>query len=135
MKQSKRIALLLVLSAVLGTIVLAQEAPPKEPFRTVHLVALASAAEAAVLQAALEDVNAVMAQAGHPDVRYRLYKVVGEQAGPYNYLWESSWPGGEAYDKVHKSQEFIAVWKKHPEVETLMKNEVYNRYVEVPTKR
>lgn len=135
MKRLQRIALPVVLFALIGTSALAQDAPPAGPFRTVHLFAMTSDADVAVLQAALEDANAVVTRAGYPDVRYRLYKVAGTQAGPHNYLMESSWPSGEAYDKVHKSEAWTAAWKRHPKVESLLKGEVYNRYVEVPSKR
>jgi len=43
--------------------------------------------------------------AGLREKRYRLYKVAGKQAGTYNHLLESSWPGGEVYDRIHKSAE------------------------------
>lgn len=133
MMSSKWLALSVALCATLASTVLAQEAPPKEAFKAVHLVTLKSAADVASLQAALDDLNAAVAEAGYPDVRYRLYKVVGKQAGDYSHLWESSWPGGAVYDKVHKSAEWQAAAKKHPEMAALMKSEVYNRYVEVPS--
>jgi hypothetical protein len=122
----------LVLITFLGTTVLAQDPAPKEAFKTVHLVNLKSPPDVAALQAAIADMNKVVANAGYRDVRYRLYKVSGKQAGAYGYLWESSWPGGDVYNKVHSNPEWIANSKKHPELEGLMKDEVYNRYVEVP---
>ena len=105
--------------------------PPQGAFKTVHLVALKSAADAASLLAALEDMNAITAKEGYPQVRYRLYKVEGTQAGSFNYLWESSWPSGAVYSKVHNSAAWTALDKKHPALEGLAKGEVYNRYVEV----
>ena len=132
MKLSRGIALSVVLSASFATAVLAQEAPPKEPFKAVHLIALKSPAEVTELQAALADMNAAIAKVGYADVRYRLFKVVGKQTGKYNYMWESAWPGGEVYDKVHNSPDWSAAVKRHPRVEELMReNDVYNRYVEV----
>jgi len=132
MKLSRGIALSVVLSASFATAVLAQEAPPKEPFKAVHLIALKSPAEVTELQAALADMNAAVAKVGYADVRYRLFKVVGKQTGKYNYMWESAWPGGEVYDKVHNSPDWNAAVKRHPKVEEMMKeNDVYNRYVEV----
>jgi len=136
MSLSRGFALSFALSAVLASAALAQEAPPEGPFKAVHLVGLTSAAEVATLQAALDDMNAVVAKAGHPDVRYRLYKVVGKQNGNYNYLWESSWPSGDVYDKVHKSAGWESAMKRHPKADDLMKGELYNRYVEVaPAKK
>ena len=133
MKRSNWMLLLILLVAILGTKPHGQEPPPAEAFKAVHLVTLTSA-DAATMLAALADVNAAVAEAGHPEIQYRLYKVVGKQAGDYNYMWESSWPSGAIYDRVHKSAAWQAATKKHPEMERLMKNEVYNRYVEVMPK-
>ncbi|MBA2303665.1 MAG: hypothetical protein H0W08_13645 [Acidobacteria bacterium] len=130
MRRTHLMLLLVLLVGVLGTGPRAQEPPPKEAFKAVHLVTLTST-DLATLLASLADVNAAIAEAGHPETRYRLYKVVGKQAGHYNYMWESSWPSGAVYDRVHKSPAFQAATKKHPEMERLMKNETYNRYVEV----
>ena len=88
------------------------------------------------LQATIADLNAVVAKAGFSDTRYRLFKVTGTQAGTYNYLLESSWPGGDAYDQVHKSPEWREAAQKHPDFQRITKDQVYNRYVEVlPTKQ
>ena len=130
MKQLHMTCLAALLVSALATVLQAQEPTPKEPFKTVHLVNLTSA-DVATLQAALADLNAAMAKAGHPEIRYRVFRVVGKQMGSYNYLWESSWPSGAVYDQVHKDPAYMAATTKHPEVERLMKNEIYNRYVEV----
>jgi hypothetical protein len=108
----------------------AQEPAPSAAFKAVHLMNLSPAQETALL-AAIADTNNVLADAGHPEIRYRLYKVLGKQSGQYNYLWESSWPSGALYDEIHKSAGFEAAVKRHPDLEVLMKDEVYNRYVEV----
>jgi hypothetical protein len=133
MKHVRRLIPHLFLIAAFGAMVLAQDAPPKGPFKTVHLTNLKSAADVTALQTAIADMNQVVANAGYRDVRYRLYKVTGQQAGAHAYLWESSWPSGDAYDKVHKSAEWAASTQKHPELDALMKDDIYNRYVEIPT--
>jgi hypothetical protein len=130
MRRRHWMLLLVSLVFVLATGALAQEPAPKEAFKAVHLVTLTSA-DVATLLSALADINAAVTKAGHPEVRYRLYRVVGKQMGSHNYMWESSWPSGAVYDKVHQSPAWQAATKKHPEMERLMKNEVYNRYVEV----
>jgi hypothetical protein len=139
MRQAKWIVLQVVLVSTLGSLARAQaptakEPPPKEAFKAVHQVTLTPADESALL-AALADVNAVIANAGHPDIRYRLYKVSGKQVGSHNYMWESSWPSGAVYEQVHRSAAFEAAIGKHPEMDALMKNETYNRYVEVTKAR
>jgi len=130
MRRINWMLLLVFLVTVLGTGPRAQEPAPKEAFKTVHLVTLTSA-DVATLLTALADLNGAVAKAGHPEIRYQLYRVAGKQAGNHNYLWESSWPSGAVYDEVHKSPAYLAATKNHPEMERLMKNEVYNRYVEV----
>jgi hypothetical protein len=123
---------------VLGMVVIsaaAQDPPPAPAFKAVHLTNL-TPQQVAALQAWMADMNAAIAKAGHPDIRYRLHKVTGTQSGKYEYMWESSWPGGDAYSRIHNSPEWKAVSEKHPGLEALMQDEVYNRYVEVlPEKR
>ena len=131
MKRTTSVIARLTLVVAFAVTALAQEAPPKEPFKAVHLVNVTSPADVAALQATLGDISAAVAKAGHPNTRYRLYKVAGTQAGAYNYLVESSWSGGEAYDQDHKSAEWLAATKKHPEFDRITKDQVYNRYVEV----
>jgi hypothetical protein len=114
--------------------VAAQDPPPAGAFRAVHLVNL-TPQQVSVLQAWMADMNATIAKAGHKDVRYRLYKVTGKQAGPYEYMWESSWPSGEVYRKIHENPSWKAVGSRHPEVGAVLKEEIYNRYVEVTEKR
>ncbi|MGE5814929.1 MAG: hypothetical protein ACM36C_10620 [Acidobacteriota bacterium] len=110
----------------------AQEPPAAPgPFKSVHLVKLTDA-KVATLQAALADLNAATAKAGYPEAKYRLYKVSGKQSGDFNYLFESSWPSGEVYQKVHTDPDWLAVAKKHSEIDALRKGEIYNHYVEVP---
>jgi hypothetical protein len=124
---------LLVFAMICGATTMLAQPPapaPSEGFKAVHLVSLTPTQESSLL-AALTDVNAAVAQAGHPDIRYRLYKVSGKQSGKYTHMWESTWPSGAVYDQVHKSAAFETATKKHPEIEELMKEEMYNRYVEV----
>ena len=129
--------LVLALAATLGTTLLLAQTPgpsPSEEFKAVHLVSLTASQKSSLLTA-LADVNAAVAQAGHAGIRYRLYKVTGKQDGKYTHMWESTWPSGDIYDQVHKSAAFEAATKKHPEIEELMKEEVYNRYVEVTARK
>jgi hypothetical protein len=108
-----------------------QDPPPNQPFQAVHLINLRSADEQKAFLAALTDINAAIAKAGCAKCAYHLWKVIGTQAGDYNYLWISSWPGGEVYIKVHNAAEYQAAIGKHPEMEAVMNAQIYNRYVEV----
>ena len=108
-----------------------RDVPPDQPFQAVHLINVHSADTERALLAALTDINAAIAKAGCAKCAYHLWKVSGTQAGGYNYLWTSSWPGREAYLKVHNSAEYQAAINKHPEMGPIMETQTYNRYVEV----
>ena len=123
---------LVVGTASIGTV--AQEPVPAGPFRAVHLVSL-TPQQVATLQAWMADMNAFIEKAGHKDVRYRLFKVVGKQAGKYDFMWESSWPSGEVYEKIHRLPEWKTIGSRHPGIGELVKDEIYNRYVEVSPSR
>ena len=124
-----------VACAALAVTLVAQNAPPpKGPFKTVHLLNLKSEAEVAAMQRSIADQNAVVSKLGVRETKYRLYKVSGPQAGSFGYLMESSWSGADAYDKVHSSADWAAVTKKHAELDAVMKEQIYNRYVEVSSK-
>lgn len=112
----------------------AQDPAPTGAFRAVHLVNL-TPQQVSVLQAWMADMNTMIAKAGHKEVRYRLFRVTGKQAGPYEYMWESAWPSGEVYKKIHDNPQWKAVGARHPDVDAVLKEEIYNRYVEVTEKR
>lgn len=132
MSISKSLVAVAMLLALPVTAAFPQEPPATTgPFKSVHLVKLTDA-QVVRLQAALADLNAATAKAGYPETQYRLYKVTGKQSGNFNYLWESSWASGEVYQKVHTNPDWLAVAKKHPELDALRKGEIYNHYVEVP---
>jgi hypothetical protein len=135
MTNLKSLALVVAVAVMTIVPVAAQENPPAGAFKAVHLVSF-TPQQVALILAWMTDMNAVLEKAGHKDIRYRLYKVIGKQAGKYDFMWESSWPSGEVYTKVHSEPEWKAVADKHPGVNALMKDEIYNRYVEVlPEKR
>jgi hypothetical protein len=105
--------------------------PPLKPFQTVHLINLASPDVEKKFSAALADMNEAIAKAGCKNCVYHLWKVAGSQAGPFNYLWISSWPARDVYEKIHSSAPYQAALAKHPEIDEVQKTQVYNRYVEV----
>ena len=135
MRHLKSLAIAAALAATTTIAATAQEAPPAGAFKAVHLVNL-TPQQVAALQAWMADMNAAIAKAGHKEVQYRLYKVTGKQAGKYEFMWESWWPSGAVYTKVHDNPAWKLVAEKHPVVNELLKDEIYNRYVAVtPEKR
>jgi hypothetical protein len=108
-----------------------EDMPPAQPFQAVHQINVPSADGEKALMTALTDINVAIAKAGCAKCAYHLWKVYGTQAGGYNYLWTSTWPGREVYLKVHRSAEYQAALNKHKEIEAIMNSQTYNRYVEV----
>ena len=132
-----RIAIRLSLAAALAATIMAQnDALPDGPFKTHHLLNLPVDVTEGAFLSALSDMNQALAKAGCSTCRYVLFKVHGQQSGPYSYMWEAAWPGSAIYLKVHRDPGYQAALNRHPELDKLMKNEIYNRYVEVaPAKK
>jgi hypothetical protein len=134
MKVTTRFLLRLTFCAAIGMIsgvAQNQDPPPNQPFQAAHLINLRSADAEKAFLAAVTDINAAIAKAGCPKCAYHLWKVIGTQAGDYNYLWTSNWPGREVYLKVHNSAEYQAAINRHQDMEAVMNMQIYNRYVEV----
>ena len=130
MSHFRSVALAVALLVITVGAVTSQEPPPAGAFKAVHLVSL-TPQQVAALQAWMADMNAALDKTGHKDIRYRLYKVIGKQAGSYEHMWESSWPSGDVYEKIHDSPSGRQSLKA-PRDQRALKDEIYNRYVEVP---
>ena len=123
--------LLLAITLLASGGALAQQAPiPDAPFKTVHLMKVAPAQEAA-LQAAVNDFNREFAAQGCTTCAYRLFKTVTASDPSFSYLMTADWPGGADYRKIHMSDGFAAVTKRNPIVTELGATEFYGRYVDV----
>ena len=120
-----------VTAGLLPAVAQNQDTPPNQPFQAVHLIKVPSPDAEKTLLAVLTDINKAIVKGGCPKCEYHLWKVFGTQAGDYNYLWMSSWPGRDVYVKVHNSADYQGAFNKHPELEKIMDTQVYNRYVEV----
>jgi hypothetical protein len=131
MKRSTLLRTFVCLVMIAGFAV-AQDRPPECPFKTVHLVNLDTAQEAKLTRT-LTQYNEAMAKAGYPNARYRLYKAGGQ--GPYTHLWEGTWSGREEYEKIHNLPIYQEASSLIKDLAPLMENEVYNRFVEIPTRK
>jgi hypothetical protein len=112
---------------------IAQDSPPVQPFHAVHLLWIdvqQPDAEKTVL-AAIAGMNKAIVKAGCPDCVYHLWKVSGDPNGKYTYLQIFFWPGREVYNKVHDSPEYAAASRNWATLRSVVKEEVYNRYVEI----
>jgi quinol monooxygenase YgiN len=77
----------------------------------------------------LGELSQAVASTGHPETRYRTWKVTGEQDGDYGYLFGSLWADRATYDAVHEHDDYTAVVTQLEDsgLEAL-EEEVYNRY-------
>jgi hypothetical protein len=101
-------------------------------FLSLHLFSLSSAEAEAELVGMLDEFNEVIADAGHPETRYRVWKVTGQQAGGHSHLFGSLWADRATYDVVHEHADYKALQEKHREAyERLMGEQVYNQYERV----
>jgi hypothetical protein len=130
-----RVALFLsLICLMLTTSAGAQGQSAERPFKTIHLVTL-DAAQEATLAGTIAEFNAAIAKAGFPNAQYRLYKVEGKQQGQYSHFWESSWSGQAEYEKIHNLPVYQQASSALKNLMPLMKDEAYNRFVEIPTKQ
>jgi len=117
-------------STIFGQEMTKKEENKVEGFRTVHLVNLKSVENEAELVAISKDFNKVVAELGYQNIRYNIWKENGYREGQYKYIFESTWPDQETYDKVHKNDKFQVAWKTHwAEWQKLIKDDIYNRYI------
>ncbi len=101
-----------------------------------HLFNFPEGVTEAEMAEALQEINRAIADSGHPNAGYRLWKVTGEreQAGEYSYLWEGVWPDQATYDVIHESESWEKVIEKfRPLFERILNIQVYNRFIEIPT--
>jgi quinol monooxygenase YgiN len=77
----------------------------------------------------LGELSAAVASVGHPETRYRVWKVAGEQAGDHGHLFGSVWADRATYDAVHEHDDYKAVMAKLEDsgLEAL-EGEIYNKY-------
>jgi hypothetical protein len=99
-----------------------------------HLFNLPEGMTEAVLAGALQEINHAIAESGHPDAGYRLWKVTGEQSGEYSYLYEGVWPDQATYDAIHESESWNQAVERHGSTFVpVFESHVYNRFIEIPT--
>ena len=98
-------------------------------FLSVHFFNLASAEAEEQLVAMMDDFSGVISEAGHPETRYGIWKVSGEQTGGHAYLFGSAWADRDTYDAVHERPDYKALQEKHGEAyESLIPEQIYNKY-------
>jgi hypothetical protein len=99
-------------------------------FRTVHLVNLKTVEDEAEFVTIADDFNKIVSELGFQDVHYNFWKEIKGREGQYKYIFESTWPNQETYDKVHEYEQFKVVWEKnYTKWKKMIKEDIYNRYI------
>jgi hypothetical protein len=137
--------ILLPLGCILVLVACATETPPEPTetteapeasaqapgfsFLALHLYNPASDDAHQQFLTTLGELSQAVASAGHPETRYRVWKVTGEQSGDYGHLFGSLWADRATYDAVHEHDDYKAVMTPLEEsgLEPF-EAEVYNRY-------
>ncbi len=148
-----RTGMLLVLGLALGAAAAAAQSSPTSPagvasqpasaraapaglpdaaFQTVHLFNLADG-DLPRLTDVLRQFNAVIVRLGHPEAKYRLWRLEGEAGARPVYLWQSTWPSRAAYDAVHADTAYQALVRAaFAPLSQLLKDHTYGQYRELP---
>ena len=133
-KFTKFIIIAVVFIISLPTGVMGQEKTKKEKnteigFRTVHLINLKTVEDEAEFVAIADDFNKVVTELGYQNISYKFWKETRGRDGQYKYIFESTWPDQETYDKVHEYDKFKEVWEKnYAKWKMMIAEDVYNRY-------
>ena len=122
----------LVLLMALSSPGLAQPASdgvPNQPFKTVHLMAVQPAQDAA-LKAAIGDFNAELKRAGCSGCGYHLMHMFAGSQSPFNVMVSADWPSRGEYVRVHDSAAFKSAYARNPVFGQLEAKQFYGRFVE-----
>lgn len=101
-------------------------------FKTIHFFNLKSNYTANEMQIILEKFNSLFNKLGHPECRYRIWKITEDKDQP-TYLWESNWTSKSVYDEIHKNEEFRKLTRENLiGLRMKFKDHSYYRYYELP---
>jgi len=134
-KSTKFFIIIVVIVMASSDIVLGQEVSKKGKnakvrFRTVHLINIKTVEDEAEFVAIADDFNKVVTELGYKNISYNFWKETKGRDGQYKYIFESTWPDQETYDKVHEYEKFKIVWKKnYAKWKRMIEEDIYNRYV------
>lgn len=81
------------------------------------------------IQAALADINAVIASIESRDAGYSIWKVQSDTIPDYRYLIQGHWPDQASYDSIHVNPDFRKALDKNIHIFTeTRKWDLYRRY-------
>ena len=101
-------------------------------FKTIHFFNLRPKYSENEMQIILEKFNSLFKKLGHPECRYRVWKITEDKNQP-NYLWESNWTSKSVYDEIHENEEFRKLIREDfIGLRMMFKDHSYYRYYELP---
>lgn len=101
-------------------------------FKTIHFFNLKSKFTENEMQVILEKFNSLFEKLGHPECRYRIWKITEDKDQPI-YLWESNWTSRSVYDEIHRNEEYRKLIRKDfIGLRKMFKDHSYYRYYEIP---
>ena len=102
---------------------------PDAPLLALHLLQLDSDEQAVDLANRLDAFNTVVAEAGHPEIRYSVWRNTGERDTTYSHVFGSIWPDRATYDQVHALESYQTLLQEQmEELEDITENDTYGRY-------
>ena len=133
-KFTKFITIALVFIMAIPSTILGQEITKKENntvagHRTVHFINLKNVEDETEFVVIADIFNKLVAELGYQNISYNFWKVTGDIEGQYSYIFESTWPDQETFDKVHEYEKFkVTINKWYPIFKNMIAEEIYNRY-------
>ena len=107
-----------------------EESTGSEVFKAVHLINLRVETSEVELLKILNEFNEVIVELGYPNIKCQLWKERSDRQGKYKYIFESTWPSQEIYDKIHNSDIFKKTAKKYKKkYGEVITEDIYNRYI------
>jgi len=134
MTRQARFIIILILMAVSPYCYSQDQAKTEDQvaFKTIHYFNLKPKYSENEMQVILEKFNSLFEKLGHPECRYRIWKITEDKDQP-SYLWESNWTSRSVYDEIHENEEFRKLIREDfIGLRLMFKDHSYYRYYELP---
>jgi len=122
--------ILVIPNTVLGQDITNKDSNSVVGFRTVYSINLNQVEDEAEFVVIAEVFNKLVAELGYQNISFSFWKVTGDIEGPYKYIFESTWPDQETFDKVFKNEKFkVTLNSWYPIFQKMIAEGNYNRYI------
>ena len=117
-------------SSELGQEVTKNDSNTTVGFRTVYSINLNNVEDEAEFVVIAEVFNKLVADLGYQNISFSFWNVTGDIEGEYNYIFESTWPDQETFEKVFANEKFkVTMNKWYPIFKKMIAEGIYNRYI------